>query len=591
MCGLFGVVGTHALDLDAARRALSSRGPDDSGAYSSASCQLIHTRLAIQDLSPLGHQPMLSDAAGLALVFNGEIYNAPQLRRELLDLGDSFRSHSDTEVILRGYGRWGDALWPRLEGIYACGIWHEGQQKLTLARDPLGIKPLYILSSAQSLVFSSELSALRASGAASEPDAAAVAAYGLWGAYAGPATALAGVQSLSPGAIAHWTQASGLQVRRQQALPPVAAPQTIDEAVAGVAQRLRAAVAAQAIGDVPVGCFLSGGIDSGILAALLQDCSTEKVTTLSVGFSDVPGAEDESARAQATADLLGTNHQSIRFGVDDFDGLFDEFLEAIDAPSIDGFNTFLVSRAAHQVGLKVAFSGLGADEVFAGYPQFSQWQRSIEVSDQPSRLGDLPIQLLRLIRQEGQAYARRGLAAALDLRQIPFHGLTAEQRDTLIAARLSSVEDSRDLAALSQLELTGYLRDTLLRDTDAVSMHHGLEVRVPYLDQELVRYCLSLPGAWHLADGPKTLLRRAFAQRLPELVTGSAKTGFNLPLGPWLLESPRFAPQRIAALLKPWGVSRRSVLASWAYLRWQPARWQPYWRWVVLAEWLQGTSC
>ncbi|MFZ9271202.1 MAG: asparagine synthase (glutamine-hydrolyzing), partial [Prochlorococcaceae cyanobacterium] len=587
----FGVVGGWPLNLDAARRALRSRGPDDSGIYSSAICQLIHTRLAIQDLSPLGHQPMLSDAAGLALVFNGEIYNAPQLRRELLDLGDSFRSHSDTEVILRGYGRWGDALWPRLEGIYACGIWHEGQQKLTLARDPFGIKPLYILSSAQSLVFSSELSALRASGAASEPDAAAVAAYGLWGAYAGPATALVGVQSLSPGVIAHWTPASGFQVKQRQAMPPVASPQAIDEAVAGVAQRLRAAVAAQAIGDVPVGCFLSGGIDSGILAALLQDCSTEKVTTLSVGFRDVPGAEDESARAQATADLLGTNHQSIRFGVDDFDGLFDEFLEAIDAPSIDGFNTFLVSRAAHQVGLKVAFSGLGADEVFAGYPQFSQWQRAIEGSDPGRRLGDLPIQLLRLIRQEGQAYASRGLGAALDLRQIPFHGLTAEQRDTLIAVRLSSVEDSRDLAALSQLELTGYLRDTLLRDTDAVSMHHGLEVRVPYLDQELVRYCLSLPGAWHLADGPKTLLRRAFAQRLPELVTGSAKTGFNLPLGPWLLASPRFAPQRIAALLKPWGVSRRSVLASWAYLRWQPARWQPYWRWVVLAEWLQGTSC
>jgi asparagine synthase (glutamine-hydrolysing) len=587
MCGLFGVVGPLSLDLDAARRALSSRGPDDSGTYSSASCQLIHTRLAIQDLSPLGHQPMLSDAAGLALVFNGEIYNAPQLRRELLDLGDSFRSHSDTEVILRGYERWGDALWPRLDGIYACGLWDERQQRLTLARDPLGIKPLYILSSAQSLVFSSELSALRASGAAREPDAPAIAAYGLWGAYAGPATALVGAQSLSPGAIAHWTQASGWQVRQHQAMPPVAAPQTIDEAVAGVAQRLRAAVAAQAIGDVPVGCFLSGGIDSGILAALLQDCSTERVASLSVGFRDVPGAEDESARAQATADLLGTQHQSIRFGVDDFDGLFDEFLEAIDAPSIDGFNTFLVSRAAHQVGLKVAFSGLGADEVFAGYPQFSQWQRAIEVSDPGPRLGDLPIQLLRLIRQEGQAYARRGLGAALDLRQIPFHGLTAEQRDTLIAARLSSVEDSRDLAALSQLELTSYLRDTLLRDSDAVSMHHGLEVRVPYLDQELVRYCLSLPGAWHLADGPKTLLRRAFAQRLPELVTGSAKTGFNLPLGPWLLHSQRFAPQRIAALLNPWRVSRRSVLASWAYLRWQPARWQPYWRWVVLAEWLQ----
>jgi len=245
-----------------------------------------------------------------------------------------------------------------------------------------------------------------------------------------------------------------------------------------------------------------------------------------------------------------------------------------------------VSRAARQVGLKVAFSGLGADEVFAGYPQFGQWQRSLEAPLRPRRRGLLPMQLLRRIKQEQQAYARRGLAAALDLRQIPFHGLASAERRRLVAERLQSLETADSLAALSQLELIGYLRDTLLRDTDAVSMHAGLEVRVPYLDQELIAYCLAIPGAWHLAEGPKTLLRRAFAHRLPQLVTSSAKTGFNLPLGPWLLSSPRFAPQRIAAMLKPWGVPRRSVLASWAYLRAQPGRWQPYWRWVVLAEWL-----
>jgi len=155
-----------------------------------------------------------------------------------------------------------------------------------------------------------------------------------------------------------------------------------------------------------------------------------------------------------------------------------------------------------------------------------------------------------------------------------------------VAERLQPLESADSLAALSQLELIGYLRDTLLRDTDAVSMHAGLEVRVPYLDQALIAYCLAIPGAWHLAEGPKTLLRRAFAHRLPQLVTRSAKTGFNLPLGPWLLASPRFAPQRIAAMLKPWGVPRRAVLGSWVYLRSQPGRWQPYWRWVVLAEWL-----
>jgi len=589
MCGLFGVVGGQSLDLEAARAALISRGPDDSGSYRSGACQLIHTRLAIQDLSPLGHQPMLSADRSLALVFNGEIYNAPQLRRELEALGCTFRSHSDTEVILQGWQRWGDAVWHRLDGIYACGLWDEGRQLLTLARDPLGIKPLYVQERSGVLVFSSELSAFQASGAATEPDAQAIAAYGLWGAYASPASALRGVQAFSPGRVAEWQPGVGLRTISQQALPRASADvaaASLEEAVVGVAERLRAAVEAQAIGDVPVGCFLSGGLDSGILAALLQDASSERVTTLSVGFRDLPGAEDESARAQATADLLGTDHHAIRFASADFDGLFDSFVGAIDAPSIDGFNTFLVSRAARQVGLKVAFSGLGADEVFAGYPQFGQWQRSLEAPLRPRRRGLLPVQLLRLIKQEQQAYARRGLAAALDLRQIPFHGLPAAERRRLVAERLQPLETADSLAALSQLELIGYLRDTLLRDTDAVSMHAGLEVRVPYLDQDLIAYCLAIPGAWHLAEGPKTLLRRAFAHRLPQLVTRSAKTGFNLPLGPWLLASPRFAPQRIAAMLKPWGVPRRAVLGSWVYLRSQPGRWQPYWRWVVLAEWL-----
>lgn len=589
MCGLFGVVGAHSLDLELACEALMSRGPDDSGRFSSDVCQLIHTRLAIQDLSSLGHQPMLSSDGSLALVFNGEIYNAPQLRRQLEGLGCQFRSCSDTEVILQGFERWGHAVWPRLDGIYACGLWDEGRQILTLARDPLGIKPLYVLENTHGVVFSSELSALQACGAATVPNTHAIAAYALWGAYAAPASALRGVEAFQPGRVAQWQQGSGFSVISQQHLPLASgevAPDSLEQAVRGVSQRLRNAVEAQAIGDVPVGCFLSGGVDSGILAALLQDASTERVVTLSVGFRDTSGVEDESARAKATADLLGTDHHAIRFASADFDSLFDPFLEAIDAPSIDGFNTFLVSRAARRVGLKVAFSGLGADEVFAGYPQFSQWQRALEAQLGPRCRGLLSVQMLRLFRQEQYAYARRGLSAALDLRQIHFHGLKPVQCRRLVADRMQAIPSHDTLAALSRLELIGYLRDTLLRDTDAVSMHTGLEVRVPYLDQELIRYCLALPGFWHLTDGPKTLLRRAFAHRLPSLVTASAKTGFNLPLGPWLLSSPRFAPQRIAALLKLWGVPRRAVLASWAYLRCQPGRWQPYWRWVVLAEWL-----
>ena len=592
MCGVFGVAGAWSLDLEAAQAALQSRGPDDSGRWQAPGCRLLHTRLAIQDLSPLGHQPMLSDDGRLALVFNGEIYNAPQLRERLEAQGCSFRSRSDTEVILQGFAQWGDRIWAELDGIFACAIWDQRPRQLTLARDRFGIKPLYLQQRPGALAFASELSALRAA-VASRPDPATLPAYALWGAFAGEQTPLQGVSRLPAGAVARWSEADGLQLLPLAPLPePEPVPASLEQAVVGVQQRLQAAVAAQMIGDVPVGCFLSGGLDSGVLAALLQACSRERVASLCVGFEHGGAVQDESARAQATAAHLGTDHHSVRFSAAELDGLFDEFIAALDAPSIDGFNTFLVARAARQIGLKVAFSGLGADEVFAGYPQFSQWQQALASPCHPSALGQLPVQLLRLAGQQGRAYASRGLAAALDLRQIPFHGLSAARRRQELQRRLQLLPDPPPaaLASLSQLELAGYLRDTLLRDTDAVSMHTALEVRVPYLDTELVRYCQAIPGAWHLADGPKTLLRRAFAQRLPQQVLQAAKTGFNLPLGPLLLERSRFAPARISAQLRPWGISRRAVLASWAYLRWRPESWQPYWRWVVLAEWLAGCT-
>lgn len=592
MCGFFGVVGRGNADHKAAEQALGSRGPDAVGRFVTENCQLLHTRLAIQDLSPQGHQPMHSSDGTLVLVFNGEIYNAPQLRQSLEQLGCRFRSSSDTEVILRGYELWGDRIWSRLDGIYACAVWHQGLQQLTLVRDRFGIKPLYFCELPQGLAFASELSAMRAAGVSSLPNREALVGYSVWGACVAPQTALLGVQSLTPGVVAHWRQGSGLRAlspRPPELPPPSLQPVPgLEQAVEGVVMRLKAAVVAQAIGDVPVGCFLSGGIDSGVLTALLQDCSPEPITTLTLGFHGVPGADDETDRAAATARVLGTDHQMIQVAVADFESLFDEFLDAIDSPSVDGFNTFLVSRAASQIGLKVAFSGLGADEVFGGYAQFAQWQSASLKPRREAFGGALPVQLLRMFRAEPRAYARRGLDAALDLRQLPFHGRTRAQCRDLRQQRLVQIQGNfAPFAALAGLELNGYLRDTLLRDTDAVSMHFGLEVRVPYLDAELVRFCLSLPGEMHLIEGGKTLLRRAFGSRLPENVLSHPKTGFNLPLGPWLLEQPRFAPHRIASLLNPCGIRRRSVFGSWFYLRCQPQRWQPYWRWVVLAEWLQ----
>ena len=589
MCGLFGIAGPlpteSRLQLEPALQALTSRGPDDHGFFADDHLRLIHTRLAIQDLSGLGHQPMQTLDGGLVLVFNGEIYNAPSLRESLKAEGEAFRSGSDTEVILLGYRRWGDAIWSQLDGIFACALWDRHQRLLTLARDPLGIKPLLWSETAEGLVFASELSAIVAAGCRAPIDAAALQGYALWGAFAQPQTILKDVHAFPPGAVGHWHPGGRVILGNLRGVPcpmplsaPTVIPSTPQQAVEGVRERLHQAVLSQTIGDVPVGSFLSGGLDSGILTALLQDCRSEPVCTLSVGFLGVPGAVDETERAKATAEHLGTDHHAVQLGPAELDGLFDTFLEAIDQPSIDGFNTFVVAQAAHLLGLRVAFSGLGADEVFAGYGHFQQHHQAM-AEPGPVWAGRLPVQVLRLAGWQLQAYRLRGLAAALDLRQIPFSGLPPSTIASLVASRLDRAED------LAGLELAGYLRDTLLRDTDAVTMHWGLEVRVPFLDQELVRYCLALPAAWHLADGPKTLLRQAFAERLPAGHSQMAKTGFNLPLGPWLLNHSRFHPARIAGLLKPLGISRRVVLASWLYCRLQPQRWQPYWRWVVLAEW------
>ena len=577
MCGLFGQIGRASLDETAVLAALHGRGPDDRGGWRAGPAVLLHTRLAIQDLSPLGHQPMLSADGDLVMVFNGEIYNQHTLRRELEQLGCRFRSQSDTEVLLQGFLRWGAALWPRLNGIFAVACWEVQAQRLTLVRDGFGVKPLLWRRWRGGCAFGSELSAFEAAGLASRRalSGEGLAAYALWGAVASPHTLLADVESFPPGHWGQWQQGSPWRLERfADPLPaaPVRFPPPVGEtgpmvdpagAERQLAALLRQAVDRQRIGDLPVGLFLSGGLDSGLLAALLRACHQGPIHSVSVGFRNLPGAVDESDLAAVTARSLGLDHQHLAIGPEELDSSFEPFLAAIDQPSIDGFNTYLVSRAASEGGMRVAFSGLGADELFGGY-------------------GHLAPQSLA-----------RGRERLLRVREIRCHGLAADQRLHQQHARDPGLREPLDLRQASLLELGGYLRDTLLRDGDAVTMHHGLELRVPFLDPDLAAAALALPQAWHGAEGPKTMLRRIAAPLLPSAVLAAPKRGFNLALAPWLLDRPRFAPGRIASLLRrqlaPQGlaVSRSAIWRSWLLLR-ASGRWGPYWRWLVLAEWLSA---
>jgi asparagine synthase (glutamine-hydrolysing) len=575
MCGLFGSVGLAltAAQQHAALMALRSRGPDSQGQWQAGPATLLHTRLAIQDLSPLGHQPMTTVSGDLVLVFNGEIYNQRQLRQELENLGCHFQSHSDTEVLLQGLRLWGADLWARLNGIFAVAAWEPQRQRLTLARDGFGIKPLLWQRTASSCSFGSELSAFEATGLASrrQLNPEALRSFSYWGSVAAPASLLAGVEVFPAGQWGQWSPGERWRMepfseacRRAERTNT---PTSVEQASQAVGQALQQAVARQIIGDVPVGLFLSGGLDSGLLAALLREQQGGgPIHSISVGFTGLPGAVDESDLAEATARQLQLQHRTLRIGRQDLEDSFDGFLEAIDQPSIDGFNSFLVARAAAAGGMRVAFSGLGADELFGGYGHMGRLQASRLLQARRIHSHGLPARYQRQLQQQ-----RAALVTNL-------HCQSPQQQPV-------------PLSTSSRLELAGYLQDTLLRDGDAVTMHHGLELRVPFLDRELVQLALALPETLQRAEGPKTLLRRLAAQRLPEQVLNAPKRGFNLALAPWLLESRRFRPRRLQTLLhqqlQPQGlrISRRALWSSWALLR-STGRWGPYWRWVVLAEWL-----
>lgn len=593
MCGLFAQWGSSPVPVGAVLAALQGRGPDDHGQWQQTVAdgllQLLHTRLAIQDLSPAGHQPMRSANGRFTIIFNGEIYNAPILRSALEELGVHCYSHSDTEVILEGFAQWGDALFPRLNGIFAIVLWDSVLNTVTLARDRFGVKPLLWWRGSGGWAVASELSALRASGLPPRPrlDRQALEQFWQWGAVQAPRTLVAGVQSFPAGHWARWHAdhpAEGWQLHHFACLPSRVlnpADLSYDEAVQAVAAALELAVDRQMLADMPVGAFLSGGLDSSALVSLMVARSTTPIRTFSLGFSagDLgSGVVDERSLAACTAHHLGTEHQEVVLTAAEVLAGLGDFCDAIDQPSVDGLNTFLVARAAREQGLSVAVSGLGADELFGGYPVFQcawRFQRQKRVT-LPLRAA-LPWRLLQRLGWEHCRFASGSIEALSAHRRLQ---AGAEP----IGLALTPQEQELDLVAqLSRLELRGYMANMLLRDGDAVTMHHGLELRVPFLDNDLVELLLQLPSAYKMSIARvKPLLSDAMAAMLqPEILQGP-KRGFELPFSSWLMElkAPLLPPEILG---HPW--PRRVESARRVYQA-RPHRYHGWWQWQVLARWL-----
>jgi asparagine synthase (glutamine-hydrolysing) len=589
MCGIAGIVkygdaAAAPVDLHELRRmrdAMATRGPDGAGEWLSddGSVALAHRRLAIIDLDARAGQPMTSADGVLTIVFNGEIYNYRELRRELQREGAVFRTESDTEVLLHLYRSRGENMVERLRGMFAFGIWDARSQSLFLARDPFGIKPLYFADDGNTFRFASQVKALAAGGALSnEPSAAGVAGFFVWGHVPEPWTWLADVKALPAGSTltirrgARIPEARPYFDLRREILAAQDSPPADMDAVRETLVAVEDSVRHHLVADVPVGLFLSAGRDSTLLGTLAARHVTEPLRTITLGFDEYRGtSQDEAPVAEAVAEQLGSRHETKRIRRQDFEADCERILAAMDQPSIDGVNTWLVSRAAAQAGLKVALSGLGGDELFGGYPSFWQVPRLVRrlrlLSWLPAlgrafRVASAPI-IGRLTNPkwaglfeygttvEGAWLLRRALFMPWELPQLidperARSGLRELALQDDLRSRIAGIHKPQ--FAVMALEMSGYMRNQLLRDADWAGMAHSVEIRVPLVDVELLRRWL--PHAAHRLPVDRQRLLDAADPAIAATVGIRAKSGFAVPVAQWLTAEMKSMPH--ARGLRPW---------------------------------------
>ncbi len=535
---------------------------------------------------------MQNPRTGDRLIFNGEIYNFADLRRDLEKAGEAFRGHSDSEVLLHALTLWGPDCLGRLEGMYAFAFFDTVRQRLILARDPAGIKPLYYASIGENFLFASEVRALLASGLVPPRlDACGVAGLLAYGAVQQPCTLFRDCRSLPPGS---WMQISSQEGNRWKISEPrhfwsYPAPEAViseDESIAGVRSTLDAAVRDHLVSDVPVGLFLSSGLDSTILAGLAAR-HTRELQSFTVTFADQPDFSEQQLAA-ATARQFGLPHVEIPLPADEAEAAARDWLDALDQPSMDGLNVYVISRAVRRHGIKVGLSGLGSDELFGGYPSFRDVPRLRRLV---SPLRGLPTGARRglgALAGLGRSTAVRSKLADVFAGASSIYAIALQRRRLLSNRQLASLgisadelgltpefqppealdglnrDDTDAIAAVSRYESHFYQGNVLLRDADANGMAHGLEIRVPFLDQRLLNLVHSIPGRIRLpskAPG-KLLLRRACADLLRPEILAQPKRGFTLPLRRWMLGSLRPLCEQGLKALKDLGILRAGGIDS-----------------------------
>ncbi|MFN3628899.1 MAG: asparagine synthase (glutamine-hydrolyzing) [Casimicrobiaceae bacterium] len=586
MCGIAGIIPLTAdpRPVDRARlRAMSERlvhrGPDGAGEWFSAdgTTALGHRRLAIIDLTEAGAQPMWSASGRHVIVFNGEIYNYRSLRRALESEGVRFRSTSDTEVLLEGLERHGEAFLSELRGMFALALHEPARRRTLLARDSFGIKPLYWSQDASHLHFASQVQAFMAAGLVGAPSPVGRAGYLLWGSVPEPWTWWTHIHALPAGHLLRIE--AGRPIRPEPFLTvqsllaratPAAAPADRGDAVEQVAAAIRESITAHRIADVPVAVFLSAGLDSSMLACASAGYpaatdGTGTIRSITLGFDALEGTpEDEVPLAREIAAAAGVEFNPRRVGRHDFSASADVFHAEMDQPTIDGINTWFVSRSARHLGMKIALSGLGGDELLASYPSFRQlpayvrrtaWARALRPLGRALRrvaapwLGQITSPKYAGLLEHAGDWAggyllRRALFMPWEIeRMMGEEGASAlEALDTLARLRASINGIDNDRLKVTALELQWYMRNQLLRDADWAGMAHSLEIRVPFVDVDLVRCCADV-FARHPDIGKAEVAARV-APELPPVTLERPKTGFVAPVRAWLAQGTGLVPGR-----------------------------------------------
>jgi asparagine synthase (glutamine-hydrolysing) len=614
MCGIAGIVAfKRNIDLPGTIRrmtdAMAHRGPDADGFFTNERIALGHRRLSIIDLSTAANQPIADHTGRYQIIFNGEIYNYRDVKKLLPDY--PFSTNSDTEVLLAAYSKWGIDCLPYLKGMFAFVIWDSVEQVMFIARDRMGVKPVYYFANDNVFLFASELRGVLGSGIVpAKANKTAIREFLSYQSVGFPESAIEGVLQLEAG--------SSITIRDNRIgikkYWDITSSPTVDfdfgdklRVQQQVRQLLRNAIERRLVSDVPLGAFLSGGIDSSAVVGLMAEVGSGRPNTFTAGFEEKEF--DESGYANIISRKFNTNHNQVLLKPAVFLDELTNALNAMDTPSGDGVNTYVVSKAIKQSGLTVALSGVGGDELFAGYPFFKQYLQlnkyasvwgsskllrwgaglalgSSNKSQRMKQLLNAPDASIRYFYPEFRRIISPKLLASLTNWD--------DNRPTLLEEQLvklpASLEKYPLLSQVSIAEYTGYTQHTLLKDTDQFSMAVSLEAREPFFDHDLIEFVLAIPDQYKFPNYPKQLLVESLDGLLPDEIVHRKKQGFLFPWSVWMKKELRsFCETHLQRIAQRDFINGKNLLAYWQRFLNNDAsvRWMEIWLFVILEYWME----